>query len=61
VKLRSDTERSKGLEGGDPKSPENEPLPSEKPNHTTHKDSPCLDNKRALTDYADALDKLWQP
>jgi hypothetical protein len=59
--VHSDTERLKGPEGGDPQTPKHEPLASEKPGHTTHKDSPCLDNKRALTDYADALDKLWQP
>lgn len=47
-------------QGADPNLPDTEALPAPK-SPPARKGSPCLDNKRALTDYADALDKLWQP
>lgn len=41
----------------DAKSPETLPDPKSPP---TRESIPCLENERALTDYADALGKLWQ-
>jgi hypothetical protein len=57
VNVHSDTENP---QGGNPQRSEDEPLSPEKPSDTAHKAIPCLDNKQALTDYADALDKLWR-
>jgi hypothetical protein len=42
---------------GNAKSPETLPDPNSPP---TRESSPCLENERALTDYANALGKLWQ-
>jgi len=59
VSLHSDSQSGDQSQGGDAKVPEPEVLPATT-SAPTRKGGPCLENKRALTDYADALDKLWQ-
>jgi len=59
VSLHSDSQSGDQSQGGDAKVPEPEVLPATT-SAPTRKGGPCLENKRALTDYEDALDKLWQ-